>query len=97
MENKLLYQHSHVALHHPVGVVCSLREALQVRQHLTGDTEHAQLIQVSVSQDVLLFLQTLVTQLDHLREDRQSTGDTTGDNNREGNEVNHMTVLCTWW
>lgn len=95
MENELLYQHSHVSLHHPVGVVCSLREALQVRQHLAGDTEHAQLIQVSVSQDVLLFLQTLVTQLDHLREDRQSTGDadTAGDNNREGNEVNQR----TWW
>lgn len=63
--------HSHVSLHHPVGVVCSLREALQVWKHLAGNTEHTQLGQVSVGQNVLLLLQTLLTQLHHLREDRQ--------------------------
>lgn len=87
-----------------MGVVCSIREALHVGKHLAGYAEHTQLIQVSVGQDVLLFLQTLMTQLDDLREDRQKAGgklngdaDTVEDNKREGNEEKLKAVLCTSW
>lgn len=60
--------HSHVSLHHPAGIVCSLRETPKVWKHLTSNPQHTQVIQMSVSQDVLLFLQTLQTQFHDLRE-----------------------------
>lgn len=62
---------SRVSLHHPPGVGCSLREAAQVRKYLNSSTQHTQVMEMSVSQEVLLLLQTLRTQHPDLTEEEQ--------------------------
>lgn len=64
----------HVSLHHPVGIICGIREAVHVGKHLASNTENTQLTQVGVSQDIFLFLQTFLTQLDNLGQDSQKAG-----------------------
>lgn len=56
-----------VSLHHPLSVRRSLGEQPLAGKRLAGYAERAQLVQVSVTQDVLLLLQALTAQLHHLR------------------------------
>lgn len=53
----------HVAVHHPLGIFSCFLKHLEVGEHLRGNAEDPQEVDVCVSQHRLLFLQTLTAQL----------------------------------
>lgn len=83
--------YSQVSLHHPAGECSCLREFMHEGQHLAGDAEHTQLVQVGVSQDVLLLPQTLTAQLQHLGQGRANTQVAEEGRLAQGNEKRNAT------